>query len=176
MVTVSRACRRLVYVSGAPGSGNTSLAVPLAAELGYSLLAKDRIKETLHDALGAPEPDLAWSRRLGGAAMELLWALAADAPAVVIEANFRPHIEYEKAKLSGLAAHPVEVYCACPPELAIKRYNARTSHPVHVVTALHLNDMAEYDRPVGIGTLVTVDTTVPVDVPVVAAAVRARSR
>jgi 2-phosphoglycerate kinase len=57
--------RRLVYVSGAPGSGKTSLAVPLAAELGYPLLGQDRIKETLHDALGAPEPDLAWSRRLG---------------------------------------------------------------------------------------------------------------
>jgi len=79
--------RKLVYVSGAPGSGKTSLAVPLAAALGYALLAKDRIKETLHDAFGAPGPDRAWSRRLGGAAMELLWALAADAPAVVIEAN-----------------------------------------------------------------------------------------
>lgn len=44
--------------------------------------------------------------------MELLWALAADAPAVVIEANFRPHSGYEKAKLSALAARPVEVYCA----------------------------------------------------------------
>ena len=85
--------RKLVYVSGAPGSGKTSLAVPLAAELGYALLTKDRIKETLHDAFGAPEPDLAWSRGLGGAAMELLWALAADAPAVVIEANFRPRSE-----------------------------------------------------------------------------------
>src|SRR4249919_3597083 len=110
-----RDSRRLVYVSGAPGSGKTSLAIPLAAELGYTLLAKDRIKETLHDALGAPESDLAWSRRLGGAAMELLWALAADAPAVVIEANFRPHSEYEKAKLSDLAARPVEVHCACRP-------------------------------------------------------------
>ena len=102
--------RRLVYVSGAPGSGKTSLAVPLAAELGYALLSKDRIKETLHDALGAPEPDRAWSRRLGGAAMELLWALAAGAPAAVIEANFRPHSEYQRAKLSGLAAQPVEVH------------------------------------------------------------------
>jgi predicted kinase len=83
-----RDSRRLVYVSGAPGSGKTSLAVPLAAELGYALLTKDRIKETLHDALGAPEPDRAWSRSQGAAAMELLWALAADAPAVVIEANF----------------------------------------------------------------------------------------
>jgi predicted kinase len=161
-----------VYVSGAPGSGKTSLAAPLAAELGYPLLGKDRIKETLHDALGAPEPDLAWSRRLGGAAMELLWALAADAPAVVIEANFRPHSEYERAKLSGLAAQPVEVHCACPPELALERYNARVTHPVHVVTTLPLDAMAEYDRPVGIGTLMTVDTTRTVDVRAVATAVR----
>jgi predicted kinase len=168
-----RDSRRLVYVSGAPGSGKSSLAVPLAAALGYALLTKDRIKETLHDAFGAPEPDLAWSRRLGGAAMELLWALAADAPAVLIEANFRPYSEYERAKLSGLAARPVEVHCACPPELAVQRYNARSTHPVHVVTTLPLEAMAEYDRPVGIGALVTVDTTVPVDVAAVATAVRA---
>jgi predicted kinase len=160
-----------VYVSGAPGSGKTSLAVPLAAELGYALLAKDRIKETLHDALGAPEPDRAWSRRLGASAMELLWALAADAPAVVIEANFRPHSEYQRAKLSGLAAQPVEVHCACPPELAVERYNARATHPVHVPT-LQLEAMTEYNRPVGIGALVTVDTTVPVDVNAVASAIR----
>lgn len=164
--------RRLVYVSGAPGSGKTSLAVPLAAELGYALLAKDRIKETLHDAFGAPGPDLAWSRRLGGAAMELLWALAADAPAVVIEANFRPHSEYERVRLSGLSEYPVEVHCACPPELAVKRYSARVAHPVHVVTTLQPEAMAEYDRPVGIGALVTVDTTGTVDVKAVATAVR----
>ena len=59
-----------MLVSGAPGSGKTTLAVPLAAELGFTLLRKDRIKETLHDVLGAPAPDLAWSRRLGAAAME----------------------------------------------------------------------------------------------------------
>ena len=164
--------RRLVYVSGAPGSGKTSLAGPLAAELGYALLSKDRIKETLHDALGAPAPDLAWSRRLGGAAMELLWALAADAPAVVIEANFRPHSDYERAKLSALAVRPVEVHCACPPELALQRYNARATHPVHVVTTLQLEAMAEWDRPVGVGALITVDTTAAVDVDAVAAAVR----
>ena len=104
--------------------------------------------------------------------MELLWALAADAPAVVIEANFRPYSEYERVKLSGLAPQPVEVHCACPPELALKRYNARATHPVHVVTTLQLEAMAEYDRPVGIGALVTVDTTVPVDVKAVASAVR----
>ena len=39
--------RGLVYVSGAPGAGKSSLAVPLAAELGYPLLYKDKLKETL---------------------------------------------------------------------------------------------------------------------------------
>ena len=167
-----RDSRKLVYISGAPGSGKSTLAGPLAAELGYASLRKDRIKETLHDALGAPPPDRAWSRRLGAAAMELLWALAADAPAVVIEANFRPYSEYERAKLMGLAAHPVEVHCECPPELAVARYNARATPPVHVVTTLTLDAMAEYDHPVGLGTLVTVDTTAPVDIPALATRVR----
>jgi len=104
--------------------------------------------------------------------MELLWALAAAAPAAVIEANFRPRNDCQRAKLSGLAVRPVEVHCACPPELAVKRYNARVTHPVHVVTTLQMEAMAEYDRPVGIGALVAVDTTVTVDVNAVASAVR----
>jgi predicted kinase len=171
--------RRLVYVSGAPGSGKTSLAGPLAAELGFALITKDTIKETLHDALGPPaEVDLAWSRRLGGASMELLWTLAARAPDVVIEANFRPYSEYERGRLLGLAQllgpgrHPVEVHCSCPAEQASARYNARATHPVHVLKSLPVSAMAEYDRPVGIGGLVVVDTTVPVDVANVAARVR----
>jgi len=71
--------RRLVYVSGAPGSGKTSLAVPLAAELGYALLAKDRIKETLHDALGAPQPNRAWS---GSIRSSMNYDCAFDGPVV----------------------------------------------------------------------------------------------
>jgi hypothetical protein len=106
--------------------------------------------------------------------MELLWTLAADAPAVVIEANFRPYSEYERGKPTGLAtaAQPVEVHRACPPEFAVMRYNARVTHPVHVVTTVQLETIAQYDRPVGIGALATVDTTTPVDVTAVAAAVR----
>jgi len=225
-----------VYVSGAPGAGKTSLAVPLAAELGYALISKDIIKEALHDALGAPDADLVWSRRLGGAAMELLWTLAARAPEVVLEANFRPYSEFERNRLSALAGtggsngpgsssepagfsepvsfsgsggfrgtggynaprglsgaggsagsggsgglgggsaglcRAVEVHCVCPPELASARYNARPTHPVHVIKTLPVEAMAEYDRPVGIGALVTVDTTRPVDVAAVAGLVRA---
>ncbi len=140
------------------------------------MLGKDRIKETLHDGLGAPPADLAWSRRLGGAAMELLWALAADAPAVVLEANFRPHSDYERGRISALGGRLVEVNCACPPEVAARRYAQRAvaSHPVHVVTSLSPGFLAEFDRPVGLGELIIVDTTAPVDVAALAGQVRAR--
>ncbi len=159
-------------MSGAPGSGKSTLAEPLAAELGYALLGKDIIKETLHSVLGPPDLDRARSRELGAASMELLWALAARSPQVLIEANFRPYSEYERNRLSALGGVLVEVHCACPPELAVARYNARPRHLVHVQTNITPDYLAEFDRPVGIGALVTVDTTAPVDVPAVAVQVR----
>jgi predicted kinase len=167
--------RRVVYVSGKLGAGKTSLAFSLAAELGYSLVTKDLVKETLHDALYVPgegEVDQAWSRRLSGASMELMFALAARAGDMVIEANFHPHSEYELGKLRGLGGSVVEVHCACPAEVAVARYNARSRHEVHAVKEVTLAWMERYDRPVGIGSLITVDTNAPVDVAAVAAEVR----
>ena len=172
--------RRLVLVSGAPGAGKSTLAGPLAVELGFALLTKDRIKETLHDSLG-PGPagaDLAgaglgWSRKLGAAAMELLWTVAGQAAAVVLEANFRPRSEYERGRLAGLltdGGRLVEVYCCCPPELAMARFAARAtaSHPVHVMSSVSAAFLAEFDQPIGMGDLVEVDTTTPVDIPALA--------
>jgi hypothetical protein len=78
-------------------------------------VTKDLIKETLHDALHVPgegEIDQAWSRRLGGASMELMFALAARAGD--------------------------EVHCACPAEVAVARYNARSRHEVHTVKQVTL--------------------------------------
>ncbi|HEX3515620.1 MAG TPA: AAA family ATPase [Trebonia sp.] len=162
-------------MSGKLGAGKTSLAFPLAAELGYSLVTKDLVKETLHDALHVPgggEVDRAWSRRLGAASFDLIWALAARAGDMVIEANFHPHSEHELDKLRGLGGSVVEVHCACPAEVAVARYNARPRHEVHTVKEVTLTDMERYDRPVGVGSLITVDTIAPVDVAAVAAEVR----
>ena len=166
---------RIAYVSGRLGAGKSSLAAPLAAELGYSLVTKDLIKETLHDALYVPgdgEIDEAWSRRLSGASFELLFTLAARAGDMVIEANFHPHSEFERDRLRGLGDRVVEVHCACPAEVAVARYNSRLRHEVHWLTTATLATMDRYDRPVGIGALITVDTTGPVDVTSVAAEVR----
>jgi predicted kinase len=165
---------RIVYVSGKLGAGKTSVAVPLAAELGYSLVIKDLVKETLHDALHVPgegEVDRDWSLRLGAASFELLFALAAHAGDMVIEANFQPHSDLERDRLRRLGGSLVEVHCACPAEVAVARYNARQRHEIHT-GKMTLTHMERYDRPVGIGSLITVDTTVPVDVTAVAAKVR----
>lgn len=169
--------RRVIYVSGAPGAGKSTLARPLAEALGMPLLSKDIIKERLADSLpNSGEDPMAWSRRLGGAAMEMIWTLAALSPAVVLEANFRPRSDYERAKLSGLGGRLVEVHCACPADLAARRYNARgrsnAQHPVHALRELTAETLAEFDGPVGMGALLDVDTSSPVDVAVVATAVR----
>lgn len=91
--------RQVVLVSGAPGAGKSTLARPLADLLGMPLLSKDVIKETLFDVLGhVADDELDSSRRLG-AAMELLWRLAAECPSVVLEANFRSQSGYERERV-----------------------------------------------------------------------------
>ena len=57
-----------MIVSGPPGAGKSSLAIPLAQRLRLPLLRKDHIKETLHDHLPAHGEARDWSRSLGGAA------------------------------------------------------------------------------------------------------------
>jgi predicted kinase len=160
----------LVIVSGAPGSGKTTLAVPLAAALRFPLLSKDVIKEQLYDTLGRGDGDdpWAWSRRLGAASMELMWTLAGHFPQVVLEANFRPHNTYERERITHLGERVVEVHCTCPIELAAERYAARARtdrhHPVHLLHELTDELAAEFDQPVGIGTVIPADTTSEVDV------------
>lgn len=169
--------RRLVIVSGAPGTGKTTLAVPLAKALGFPLFSKDLIKETLTEDLGDGCGDLAASRRIGGAAMNLLWALAAHAPFAVLEANFRPRSAYEREKLLGLEARIVEVHCDCGPAEAARRFARRAAatdhHPAHPLKALSPEILAEYDGSVGVGTVIQVDTHEPVDITRLAAQVEA---
>jgi predicted kinase len=169
--------RRLVIISGAPGAGKTTLAVPLAAALGFPLFSKDHIKEVLTERLGDGGGDLSASRRLGGAAMDLLWSLAGQTPTAVLEANFRPKSDYERDRLAGLEARIVEIHCDCGWTETQRRFADRASraghHPAHPLKALTPDLLAEYDGPIGIGLVLKVDTRAPVNVQALASRIGA---
>lgn len=177
MNPVVKQTSRIVLVTGAPGTGKTTLAVPLAAELGFPLFSKDFIKETLVDVFGTSDKALEHSRQFGGAAMELIWALARHAPCAVLEANFRPKSHYEIEKIKSLKAHLVEVHCDCGPDEAARRFKERAAsehhHAAHPLKNLTSKMLEEYDRPLNVGKLFKVNTLRPVVASEVASKVRA---
>ena len=125
----------VVLVSGAPASGKTTLAQVLAERLGLPTLAKDRIKETLYDALPVG-PD--WSRPLGNASYRLLLELAGEFVrahvSFILENAFR---SADKRVLRELLAEAdvLHVHCDAPhatlsARLA-RRVEAGERHPSH---------------------------------------------
>jgi len=60
-----------IVVSGAPGTGKSTVAAALGAALRFPVLSLDPIKEALADVLGLGGED--WSNQVGDAAAEVLW-------------------------------------------------------------------------------------------------------
>ena len=153
-----------VLVAGPPGSGKTTLAEPLAVKLGLPLIAKDAIKEALMDALGPPS-SVEESRRIGRAASATLIAVAKTSHGAVLENAFTAEAV---PSLRSLPGSIVEVRCTVPRELALFRYRERAAYR----HAGHLDDLraeaeiwnAELVIPLGVGPIVGVDTSAPVDI------------
>jgi predicted kinase len=151
--------RSLVIVNGAPASGKTTLAAPLAQEFRLPLIQKDAIKETLFDALGTGDVD--WSRRLSEASFEMMFTLARGPGSKILEGNFRPD---QKDRLLDLGASPIEIFCHCSPEELVRRFEGRAQerHPGHhPLTREELVERAQYG-PLDLGgPMLRVDTENP---------------
>ena len=172
--------QRIVLVSGPPASGKTTLARPLAERLGFALITKDDIKETLFTAIDGPPGDVEFSRKIGAASMDMLWALAPHCPVVVLEANFRTQSQHERSKVAALAeagAQIIEIYCRLPREEASRRFAERAHrerhHPAHVSAEMSPDRMAEYEEPFALSPVLEVDTTHPVDIEALAKQIEA---
>jgi predicted kinase len=163
-----------VVMSGYPGSGKSTLAAALAEHLGFCLISKDTMLMTLYDAYRFEAGDAAASLRTGAAAWAVFWMQAAASPRAVLDSNIKPSDPSEMAALRSLDGHLVEVRCECPPELARARFAARAKigHPAQRHTELDDQRLALYARPIGLGKLITVDTSAPVDVDEVSEQVR----
>jgi tRNA (cmo5U34)-methyltransferase len=172
-----------VVVSGSSGAGKTTLASSLAEALGVALLSKDRLKEALHAALPATEPEQ--SLQLSFAAMQVLYDIAGrSSTGLVLEANWQPDVDVRR--LSGLTVPLVQVFCDVPPELAQQRLRARVAsgerHRVHrdamapELLRRMVEDVAEPAEPLTIpGPLLRVDTSAEVDIAGLAERILAKS-
>jgi predicted kinase len=152
-----------VLVAGWPGSGKSTLAMALAAELELPLLAKDEIKEALMEGLGRPDT-VAASRRLGRAAVLAMLRVAGRCHGAVLDSTW---FDYAIPLARTLPGQLVEVHCTVPLELAKTRYRARAGQR----HAGHLDHVRGDDelwgkpvRSLGLGPVVEVDTSGPVDV------------
>jgi tRNA(Arg) A34 adenosine deaminase TadA/adenylylsulfate kinase-like enzyme len=129
----------VLIITGAPASGKSTMGRQLAQALGLPYLAKDLFKETLFDSLGWE--DRAWSRRLAGASMALLFRTAAAlleaGQSVALESNF--YREWDTPQLRVLSEHFgcrfVQVVCTAPGTTLIERFERRIRtgerHPGH---------------------------------------------
>ena len=109
------------------------------ADLGLPVMCKDTIKETLFEHLGWSDRD--WSRRLGGASVEVLYtfaeALVAAGQSCIVEANFS--YRYATPAFQRVAArHPcrlLQINCVADPEVLRARFWTRSRsgerHPGH---------------------------------------------
>ena len=114
-----------------PSSGKTTVAEGLARRLQLPLIAKDEIKESLYDSLGAG--DVNSSVALGGAAYALIFALARttldSGASLIVEANF---FRDQAAEFAALPEHRlVQFHCEAPLDILLERYASRSRHAGH---------------------------------------------
>jgi gluconate kinase len=167
---------RFVVVSGLPASGKSTIGRAIAAGLALPFLDKDDFLESLFPVDGPHDADD--RRKLSRLADESFRAqVLANSGAVLASWWKHPRSPVESGTptewLTLLPGSLVEVHCVCDPAVAVERFLARKRHPGH------LDGHRSYDRllaqfhqqsplgPLGLGSLVEVDTNEAIDTEII---------
>ena len=116
------------------------------------------------DGLGPPGT-VAQSRQLGRAAVLAMLRVAARCPGAVLDSTW---FGYALPLARSLPGRLAEVHCTVPRDLAQARYRARSAgrHACHLDAERTDTELwAEPVRELGLGPVITVDTSGPVDIP-----------
>jgi predicted kinase len=156
---------RVVVMSGYPAAGKSTLARALAGRLDFTYVSKDAMLDAVFRAMEGAPGDHALSLRSGQAAWAVLWGLSRAGGDLVLDSNIKSADAHERAQLGRMAGRIVELRCECPLALAQTRYRARAAldRPAQRTRELEPERAALYGVPLGVGTLIRVDTARPVD-------------
>jgi hypothetical protein len=169
--------RRFVIVSGLPGSGKSYVAGRVAPLLDLPIIDKDDILDRLFDARGVGDED--WRRQLSresdvlfreeaqrsnGALLVSFWHLSGMPAGSGTPTDWLP----------ALSSRIVHLQCQCPMAVAVARFCDRRRHPGHLDHLIsreeavsRIQRVADL-KPLEVGTRVQCDTSVAVDIPLLA--------
>lgn len=161
-----------IVLSGLPASGKSSLGGLLSSSLDIPLIDQDHYLEGLFESMGTG--DLAWRKQLSDKADIMFRQAAMQSPGAIITAWWHhpksPSLMGTPTEwLNNLPGKILEVHCACRPETAAQRFLFRKRHPGHLDQKLSHSYLVSAFKdqamlgPLGVGTLLTVNTEVPVD-------------
>jgi predicted kinase len=127
----------IAVLSGAPGSGKTTLGWELSRHLHVPLVSRDDIKTGLHVTHRCDDPNEVW--RFAATAFQLFYEVASTylraEVSILVEAAFHAgRSEPDLAHLAELGSC-VQIALATPTEVSLRRYRARAEtgrrHPAH---------------------------------------------
>lgn len=164
--------RRVLLVNGVPASGKSGVARRLADGLGWPLLALDTVKAPFLAEL--PPGGRPFNRTLGRASLRAMLAVVGEAPAgagFVLDAwfGFQPRALLEGLLREAGVGAVAEAWCEAPPGEVGRRYAARAplrpaGHPGADYVP-ELVALAARAAPLGLGPVLRLDTTRPLDLP-----------